>query len=61
MVLRINKLVEGIVSLHTRLLRHSTNFRPFEQSILHSSHVVKNAREDLFPLPRNFMPKEVPL
>jgi hypothetical protein len=52
---------ESIVSLHTRLLRPSTNFRPFLRCILHSSHVVHNAREDPFPLPRIFMPKEVDL
>jgi len=61
MVLRLNKLAEGIVSLHTRLLRPSANFRPFLQCILHPSHVVDNAREDPFPLPRIFMTKEVHL
>jgi len=50
---------ESIVSLHTRLLRPSTNFRPFLWCILHSSCVVDNAREDPFPLPRIFMLKEV--
>ena len=46
MVLRINeslKLAETIVSLHTRLLRPSPNFRPFLQCILHSSRVFDNA------------------
>jgi hypothetical protein len=57
-VLRLNTLAESIVSLHTRLLRPSINFRPFLQCILHSSRVVDNAREDPFPLPRIFMPKE---
>jgi hypothetical protein len=52
MVLRLNKLAESIVSLHTRLLRPSTNFRPFLQCILHSSRVVDNAREYPFPLPK---------
>ena len=51
MVLRVNKLAESIVSLHTRLLKPSTNFRAFLQHILHSSRVVDNAREDPFPLP----------
>ena len=46
MVLRLNKLAESIVSLHTRLLRPSTNLRPFLQCILPSSRVVDNARED---------------
>ena len=61
MVLMLNKLAESIVSLHTRLLKPSTNFRLLLQCILHSSHVVDNAREDPFPLPRIFMPKEVHL
>ena len=61
MVLRFNKLAKSILSLHTRLLRPSTNFCPFLQCILHSSRVVDNAREDSFPLPRIFMPKEVHL
>ena len=52
---------ESIVSLHTRLLRPSTNFRPFLRCILHSSRVVDNAREDPIPLPRIFMPKNVHL
>ena len=56
MVLRLNKLAESIVSLHTRLLRPSTNFRPFLQCILYSSHVIDNAREDPFLLPRIIMP-----
>jgi len=43
----------------TRLLRPNTNFHPFLQCILHSSHVVDNAREDLFPLPQIFIPTEV--
>ena len=54
MVLRLNKsvkLAESIVSLHTRLLRPSTNFCHFLHLILHSSHVIDNAREDPFPLP----------
>jgi len=61
MVLRLNKLAESIVSLHTRLLRPSTNFRPFQQCMLRYSRVVDNAREDPFPLPQIFMPKEVHL
>jgi len=51
MVLRLNELAESIVSLHMRLLRASTNFHPFLQSILHSSCVVDYARDDPFPLP----------
>jgi len=53
-VLRGNKclkLAESIVSLHTRLLRPSTSFCLVIQCILHSSHVVHNARDDPFPLP----------
>ena len=64
MVLRLNeslKIAESIVSLHTRLLGPSTNFHPVLQCILHSSCVVNNAREDPFPLPQIFMPKEVHL
>ena len=55
------KLAESIVSLPTWQLRPSTNFRPFLQCILHSLRVIKNAREDPFPLPRIFMAKEVHL
>jgi hypothetical protein len=61
MVLRLNRLAENIVSLPTRLLRPSTNFCPILQCILHSSSVVDNAREDTYPLPRIFMPKELHL
>ena len=61
MVLRLNKLAESIVSLHTRLLWPSTNVRPFLQCILHSSRFVDNARKDHFPLPQIFMTKEVHL
>jgi hypothetical protein len=61
MELRLNKLAERIVRLHTRLLRPSTNFRRFLQRILHSLRVVDNAREDPFRLPRIFMPKEIHL
>jgi len=61
MVLRLNKLAESIVSLHTRLLRPSTYLGPFLQCILHSSHVVDNARKDRFPFLRIFMPKDVHL
>jgi hypothetical protein len=57
MVLRANRLAESIVSLHTRLLRPSTNFRPLLQCIHHSSRVDDNAREDPILLPRIFMPK----
>jgi len=49
---------ECIVCLHTRLLRPSTNFRPFLRCILHSSLVAENAREDPFLFPRIFMLKE---
>jgi len=61
MVSRLNKLAESIVSLHTRLIKPSTNFRPFLQCILHSSSDVHNAREDPFPLPPSFMPKDIHL
>jgi hypothetical protein len=61
MVLRINELAESIVSLHTRLLRPSTNFHPFLPCILHSLRVVDNAREVPSPLPQIFMLKEVHL
>ena len=61
MVLRLNKLAESIVSLHTRLLRPSTNYRPILQCILHSSRVVDTARKVPFPLPQIFMPKDVHL
>jgi len=61
MVMRLNKLSESILSVHTRLLRPGTNFRPILQCILHSSHVVDNARVVSFPLPRIFMLKEVHL
>jgi len=50
-VLRLNMLAESIVSLHIRLLRPGTNFRPFLQCILHSSRVVNNAKEDPFSFP----------
>jgi len=60
-VLRFNKLAESILSLDTRLLRPGTNFRPLLQCILHSSRVIDDARENPFPLPRIFMPKEVHL
>jgi hypothetical protein len=59
MVLRLNKLAESIVSLHTRQFRPSTNFSRFVQCILHYSHVVNNARDDPFLLPQNFMQQEV--
>jgi hypothetical protein len=58
MILRVNKLAESIVSIHTRLLRPSTNFSPVLQFLLHFSRVIENAREDPIPLPRIFMPKE---
>jgi hypothetical protein len=60
-VLRLNKLAKHIVSLHTRLLRPSTNVCPFLQCILRSLGVVDNAREDPVPLPRIFMLNEVHL
>jgi len=62
MVLRLNKSIkfaESIVSLHTRLLRPSTNFRPFLHWIHHSTRVVDSARDDPVRLPRIFMPKDV--
>jgi len=46
---------------HTRLLRPSTNFRPFLQCILHSSCIVDNDRQDPYLLLRIFIPKEVHL
>ena len=55
------KLAEIIGSLHTRLLRPSANFHPFLHWKLHPSRVVENGREDPFPLPQIFMPKEVHL
>jgi len=51
MACRLKKLAESIVSLHTRLLRPSTNFGHFLQCILHSLPVVDNAKEDPFLLP----------
>jgi len=64
MVLRLNKslkIAESIMSLHTRLLRPSTNFSPLLQCILHSSRVIDNAIEDPVALPRIFMPNNVDL
>jgi len=64
MVLRFNKFLksaESIMSLHTRLLRPSTNVHSSLQCILHCSRVVNNAREDSFLLSPNFMAKEVHL
>jgi hypothetical protein len=61
MMLRLNKLGESIVSLHTRLHTPSTDFRRFLQFRHHSLHVVDNAREDPFPFPRIFMLREVHL
>jgi hypothetical protein len=61
MVLRLNKylkLAKYIVSLHTMLLRHSTNFHPILQCLLHSSCIVDDAVEDHIPLAQIFMPKE---
>jgi hypothetical protein len=46
LVLRLNKLAESIVSLHTRPPMRSTNCFNFPECILHCSHVVDNARED---------------
>ena len=51
MVLRLNKLADSIVSLHMRLLRAGTNFRPLLQCILHSFHVVNNAEKTPFHCP----------
>jgi len=59
MVLRLNKLAESIVSVQTRLLRPSTDFRSFLLCIHHSWHVVDNAREDPFPLPQVLILNEV--
>jgi hypothetical protein len=50
-VLSLNKLAESIISLHPRLLRPRTNFRPFVQCILHCSLVVENATDDPCLLP----------
>jgi len=53
MVLELNKSLksaESIVSLHTRLLGPSNNFRPFQRCILHSLCVVNIPREDHLPL-----------
>ena len=53
MVLMLNKslkLAESIVSLHTRLLRLSIDFRRFLHWILLSSRIVDNATDDPFPL-----------
>jgi len=61
MELRLNKLAESILSLHTRLIKPCTNFRPFLQCILHSSRGIDHTRQDPFPLPQSFMPKEVHL
>jgi len=64
MVLRLNKflkLAESIVSLHTRLLTPSSNFRPFLHWMIHSSHVDHDASEDPILLPTMIMPKEVHL
>jgi len=65
MVLRLNKslkLAESIMSLHThQAALAQRNVCTFLQCILHSSQVVDNAREDLFPFPQVFMLKEVHL
>jgi hypothetical protein len=61
MMLRLNKLAQSIVSLHTRLLMPRSSFRPNEQCIHLSSCVVDNASEDYLPLPPNFLPIEVHL
>jgi hypothetical protein len=60
-VLRLNELAKSIMSLHTRLLRPSTNICTILQCILHSLRVIDNAREDPSPGHRIFMPKEVHL
>jgi len=57
--LKLTKLAESIVSFPTKLSRPSTNCRLCLKFILHSLCVVNNAREDPFPLPPIFMPKEV--
>jgi len=62
MVLRLNislTLAEGLVSIQGMLLRPSTNFRPFQQCILHASCVIDSARGDPFPLPQTIMLKEI--
>jgi len=46
--LRLNKLAESILSLHTRLLRPSTNFCLFLLCILHSSHVLTMTEKTAF-------------
>jgi len=64
MVLRLNKslkLAESIVRLHTRLLRPSTNFRPFLHWLHHSSEVVDNARNTSFHSPKFSCRKEFTL
>jgi hypothetical protein len=61
MVFRLNEslqLAESIMSIHTRLLRLSTNHCPFEQCKLHCSGVVHNAREDLFSVAANVVAKQ---
>jgi len=60
-MLSLNKLAASIVSLQTRLHRLNTNFHPFLQGILRSSHVVDNATDDTYLLPPIVMPKEVHL
>jgi hypothetical protein len=57
----LNKLAEIMVSLHIRVIRSSTNCRAFLQCILHTSHVVENAREDPFQWSQIFTLKEVHL
>jgi len=64
MLLQLNeslKLAESIITLHTRLLRPSTNFRTVLQCILHSLCVIDNGTEEHCLLPRMFMPNEVHL
>jgi len=57
-VLTVNNSAESIENVHTWLLRPGTNFRPVLQCILHSSRGVDNARDDAFPLPGIYLPKE---
>ena len=60
-VLRLNESADRIVSGHTSLIGHGTNYRPFRQGILHSSRVVDNARVHPSQLPWIFMPNKVHL
>jgi len=54
-------LAETIMRFHTRLLRPSTNVRPFLLYKLHSLRHFDIARDDAFLLPWMFKPKDVHL